>query len=102
MLHVPGPHEVVPLVAGIGTSRQSTTVITQDSSLIRKIWTFIQLFEFAGFAVFIGLFNFGILNFVQTSISIAILNLLPCILYLAINLYANISMTGTLAEPDIA
>ena len=65
---------------------------------MKKIWLLLELFIFAGFVVFISLYNFNILDFPQTTISIAILNLGPSILYIAINLHANITMTGAITE----
>lgn len=50
---------------------------------------------------FIALYNFNILNFTETTISTAILNGLPCILYIAINLHGNIAMTGAVTEQEI-
>ena len=50
----------------------------------------------------VALFNFGIIHFTLTTIGISILNGIPCVLYLSINLYANIAMTGAIADHDIA
>lgn len=59
------------------------------------------LLELLTFATFIGLFNFGIVGFTTAGIAVSILNLLPCALYLAINLYTNITMTGAITDSDI-